>query len=198
MKRDYIYFTISLFYDCDFEEIVSVVNQIKKTQIELKKIEVTEGEKDIEKYFNPPRGGAHLPQFCCWESERYPNKIFLISNYEDGLYTLCNAIHERVKKNHIMCSFSKETDSDNPFCQFYYSSPDLVERKIMAYKEERWIFFEEGAPLDIEDENYYNNKLIKKRLNNDIIDEYLRKIGINIWEIDQSIRYSATYIQKSW
>ena len=68
----------------------------------------------------------------------------------------------------------------------------------MAYKEERWIFYEYGTPLVIENEKYYKNKLIKKRLNNDIIAEYLKKVGVNIWEIDHSIINCVTYTQKEW
>ncbi len=68
----------------------------------------------------------------------------------------------------------------------------------MAYKEDKWIFYEEGSPLDIEDENNYKNRIIKKRLNSDIIIEYLNKIGIDLWEIDKSIIYSTTYVQKEW
>lgn len=198
MNKNYSFFTFSVFYDCSFKEIVTVINQIKREQITSKKIEIQEGNINIEKYFNPPSGGAHLPRFCCWESEKYPNKIFLISNYEDGLYTLCNIIHKNVGKNLIMCSLSNEADMENPFYQFYYSNMNFDERKIMAYKEDKWVFYENGKPLSIENEKYYKNKIIKKRLNNDIIVEYLKKIGIDLWEIDKSIIYGTTFVQKKW
>lgn len=198
MNKNYSFFTFSIFYDCSFKEIVTAINQIKKTQITSNKIIIREGEANIDQYFNPQSGGAHLPQFCCWESEKYPNKIFLISNYEDGLYTFCNIIHKHVGKNFIMCSLSNEAKMDNPFYQFYFSNMNFEERKIMAYEEDKWIFYEEGSPLDIEDENNYKNRVIKKRLNSDIIVEYLNKIGIDLWEIDKSIIYSTTYVQKEW
>ena len=97
-----------------------------------------------------------------------------------------------------MCSLSNEAKMDNPFYQFYFSNMNFEERKIMAYEEDKWIFYEEGSPLDIEDENNYKNRVIKKRLNSDIIVEYLNKIGIDLWEIDKSIIYSTTYVQKEW
>ena len=198
MTKSFSYFSISLFYDCDFKEIVSAINQIKNKEIKSGKIDVQEGSTIVDKYLNPPSGGAHYPQFCCWESEKYPNKIFFISNYEDGLYTLCNVIHKHVRKNFIMCSLSNEENTEKPFFQFYYSNSELRDRKIMAYKENRWVFYEDGTALDFENETYYINKIIKKRLNNEIIIEYLNKCGVNLWEIDMSIKNSITYVQKAW
>ena len=104
MNKNFNFFTVSIFCDCDYKDIVSAIYQIKKTQIESNKIEIREEKSIIEEYYNPPSGGAHLPQFTCWESEKYPNKVFFISNYEDGLYTLCKAIHRIVGKILIICS----------------------------------------------------------------------------------------------
>ena len=198
MNKNFNFFTVSIFCDCDYKDIVSAIYQIKKTQIESNKIEIREEKSIIEEYYNPPSGGAHLPQFTCWESEKYPNKVFFISNYEDGLYTLCKAIHRIVGKILIICSLSNKTNISNPFFQLYYSDSNLNERSIMAYKDERWIFYEEGTPLYFENICNYKNKYIKRRLNNDIIIEYLKKLGIDLWEIDQSIVNSTAYKQNRW
>ena len=54
------------------------------------------------------------------------------------------------------------------------------------------------VPLYFENICNYKNKYIKRRLNDDIIIEYLKKLGIDLWEIDQSIVNSTAYKQNRW
>ena len=68
----------------------------------------------------------------------------------------------------------------------------------MAYKEDGWIFYESGTPLEVENTNYYKNKLKKNRLNSTIIEEYLQKMGINLWDVDDYMDNSITYVQNAW
>ena len=151
---------------------------------------------ELREYINPQSGGSHFPKFSCWQNEMYPDKVFFISNYEDGLSNLCRTIQKHLKCNTIMCALSNETD--NPFFKFYFSNSNLEERLIQAYKEDRWVFYEEGIPLSIEDQSYYKNKNIKKRLNNSIIKEYLLKLGIDLCLIDSKISKGFVFIRKEW
>ena len=84
------------------------------------------------------------------------------------------------------------------FFKFYFSNSNLEERLIQVYKEDRWVFYEEGIPLSIEDQSYYKNKNIKKRLNNSIIKEYLLKLGIDLCLIDSKISKGFVFIRKEW
>lgn len=126
----FVCFTISIFCDCDFDEFASAVYQIKSASIESKKVGIFEVLPHVEDYFNPPSGGAHFPKYCFWKSVNYPKKVFLISNFEDGLYTMCNVIHNQIGGNLIMCSLSNENHNANPFFQFRYSSFKFEERVI--------------------------------------------------------------------
>ena len=95
-----------------------------------------------------------------------------------------------------MCALSNDTV--NPFFKFYFSDSNFKERLVQVYKEDKWVFYEEGTPLDIEDINYYRNSRIKKRLNNFIINEYLLKLGIDFTKIDYDISRGIVYRRKRW
>ena len=198
MKWDFNYFIISIFTDCEFENFVDSVILIKKEELESNKASLLNVNFSVEDYFNPSPGGNHFPKFSAWENHCYPHKVFFVSNYEDGLYTLCNVIHRNIGCNLVMCTLSNESTMEYPFSRFFYSNDKCVERAVMAYKEDGWIFYESGTPLEVENTNYYKNKLKKNRLNSTIIEEYLQKMGINLWDVDDYMDNSITYVQNAW
>ena len=69
---------------------------------------------------------------------------------------------------------------------------------VLALKEDRWTFFQQGEPLPFENLEYYNNKRIKDRMNFAIIKEYLLKMGIDFYKIDSSVSDCTTYIRTEW
>ena len=81
---------------------------------------------------------------------------------------------------------------------FYFSNSNLEERLIQAYKEDRWIFYEEGKPLSFENLDYYKRRRITDRLNNNIIREYMIQLGIDINTIDAQIKAGIVYVRKKW
>ena len=203
MKRDFTHLSISIFENCAFNSFSNAVNQIEKKEIESSKIEVLNKVLFFEEYFNPKGGGSHYHIYSFWVNRNFPNKIFFISNCQDGRYTLCNVIHHHVKGNLIMCTLSNDKYKGNPSpylpaYSFHYSDENFNERWVLAYKEDRWVFYEKGQPLNIENTSYYKNRLIKKRLNNIIIEEYLQKLGVDLWDIDNSVDRGFTYIQHAW
>lgn len=105
---------------------------------------------------------------------------------------------KHLRCNIITCALSNETETDNPFFKFYFSNPDLEERLIQAYKEDRWIFYEEGKPLSFENLDYYKRRRITDRLNNNIIKEYMIRLGIDINTIDAQIKAGIVYVRKKW
>lgn len=193
-KFDYIVF--SIFDICDFNKFTDAVSNTFENEITSGKADITSTIPVISEYANPKSGGAHMPRFCWWQNTLYPNKVFFISNYEDGLANVCRTIQKHLRCNAIMCALSNETN--NPFFKFYYSNSNLEERLIQVYKEDKWVFYEEGIPLSIENINYYKNRLIKKRLNNSVIKEYLLKLGIDFSRIDRDISNGFVYTRKIW
>lgn len=198
MERIYNTFTVSIFFNCDLELFTATVNQIKLKKIKEGKIDVLKTMPSIRDYFDPPCGGAHFPKFCFWVNPNYDRCVFFISNYEDGLSTLCNVIHHRIRGVWVMCTFSNDSRVEYPCYKFHYSDSNFYDRDILAYKEDRWIFYEQGTPLAFENTDYYKNKFIKKRLNNEIIEEYLLKLGINLCDIDSEVGQCMTYVQNAW
>ncbi len=196
MENNFKYIIFSVFDVCDFILFTEIVNKIFKDEIDDGKADIYSKIPNIDEYINPQSGGSHLPKFSCWQSNIYSNKVFFISNYEDGLSNVCRIIQKHLKCCVTMCALSNDTV--NPFFKFYFSDSNFKERLVQVYKEDKWVFYEEGTPLDIEDINYYRNNRIKKRLNNLIINEYLLNLGIDFTKIDNDIYRGIVYRRKRW
>ena len=166
MISDFKYLIFSIFCINDIQIVIDAIRSIFKTELAEGKAEIRMETPIVYDYINPISGGRHLPKFCCWKSKIYPNQIFFISNYEDGLSNVCRAIQKHIKCSYLMCALSNGID--NPFFKFYSSDYSANERLILAYKEDKWVFYEKGVPLFVENMDYYKNRLIKNRLNNTI------------------------------
>lgn len=147
MTTEFSYLTFSVFEISDFNLFIDTVKVIFKKQLITGKAEIYSEIPNPNGWVNPQSGGSHFPKFSCWQNKIYPDKVFFISNYEDGLSNVCRIIQKHLRCNIITCALSNETETDNPFFKFYFSNSNLDERLIQAYKEDRWIFYEEGKPL---------------------------------------------------
>ena len=182
MNINYNSITFSVFFFDSLESFKNVVTEIFKREFCEKRAYIKEEELKISDFYNPYVGGNHDDVFCFWKSSNYKNRIFFISNSSDGRYTLCNVIHEKLGCEYLSCSLSNE--KEYPFYCFHYTFASGEERVVMAYKEDKWVFYTKGSLLDIEDERLYKRRSIKDRLNNDIIISYLKKLNIDISLID--------------
>lgn len=196
MVSDFKFVTFSVFDISDFSKLTDAVREIFKKKIEKGKVALYERKPIIKEYINPKSGGSHFPKFSCWQNKIYNNKVFFISNYEDGLANVCRNIQKHLRCNAIMCALSNETE--NPFFKFHYFNSNLQERLLQAYKEDKWVFYEEGTPLPFENLDYYKNRLIKNRLNNSIIKEYLLKTGVDFCLMDSQITNGIEAVRKEW
>jgi len=200
MNTTFDYFTLSIFMDCDVESLTEKLLNFPyyKEDIPDNKVFVYKDQLQIERYFNPAPGGAHFEQFSWWSSRRYPNIVFLCSNMSDGLSGTSN--HLRKALNCTLIRIRMSTPSVNePGCfWFQYTSSDGKERIIYALQEDRWVFYETGEPLSFENLDYYKRRIIKKRINNEIIIEYLSKCGINLYDINAEVDQCMTLERKAW
>ncbi len=199
MTDNFSFFTFSIFIGCSFSEFSDAVlngkiygELIKKKKAHLK----THDNICIDKYYNPVMGSV-LAQFSGWTSNLYPNMVFLSSNISDGLQTGCYSFRNILKCACVRCSISTNNDT-SPMFFWEYIKPDGEERVIMALKEDRWTFFQQGEPLPFENQEYYNNRRIKDRMNFAIIKEYLLKMGIDFYKIDSAVSDCTTYIRTEW
>ena len=196
MKTTFCYISLSIFLNSNLHDVRNAVEEIYDIELHNDKAIITQVNLDVDDFFNPPSGGSHLPKFCCWSSDRYPTMVFFVSNYEDGLSNLCKLIQKQIHGNLLMCTLSNDTIS--PFNKFYYSDSSFNERIVLSYKENKWVFYENGNPIDIEDTANYKNRLIKNRLNTQIIDSYLQGFGINIRNIDEDINDCFQFTRLCW
>ena len=123
--------------------------------------------------------------------------MFLSSNRADGLQTGCYSFQKQLNCPYINISISTDKCL-YPKNHFEYVSIDNKERVVLALKEDRWTFFQQGEPLPFETMDYYNNRRIKDRMNFAIIKEYLLKMGIDFYKIDSLVNDCTTYIRTDW
>ena len=190
---DFDHFVLSVFDVGDIKSVTDAIEDVWKEEFEEGKMKVTYNSVNISDYYDPESGGAHFPKFSCWKSRHYSDKVFFASNYDDGLMTTCLLVRERMHCNLFMCTFSHGS-----MYGIYSVNSDGRERIVHAIKEDRWVFFESGEPLPIEDVSLYRNKYKRKRINNEIIVMYLKRMGIMLGNIDDGVTASATYEQLAW
>lgn len=109
---------------------------------------------------------------------------------------LCGIIRAKLNCELIMCHLSNGLEY--PAYSFKMINAEGKERIILAYKEDRWVFYEVGDPLPFEDVELYKKRYIRDRLNNNIIYSYLLKNGIDFKRIDEDITESFTVIRTKW
>ena len=105
----------------------------------------------------------------------------MVSNHSDGWVTLVNAIATELKIS--CCSFKisnlESVDAMNAFSCWKHGKEV---RTVYAMKESRWVFYEKGEIQWFENPEFYGHKVIKKRLNKEILAIYCDRLGLPISE----------------
>lgn len=197
MKENFGYFTFSVFIGCEFENFVKILEESYQTAIKHGKVKFGSVELNIENYFNP-KYGKNMEDFVFWENGLYKDMIFFVSKQVDGLYSLCHVLREKFQCAMLQCCLSNQASEYNPMYRFHFTNMSGEERIVMAYKEDKWVFFQSGIPLGIENIELYKNRMIKNRINNSIIKEYLLKLNINILDIDKNANRCIALKRIQW
>jgi hypothetical protein len=109
--------------------------------------------------------------------------VVFLSSMTDGWPTLLNKYFS-IHKRETICLGLSDKQTNFPFYNFEYRN-NYNNRIVQAMKDDsKWEFFESGSLLPFEDEINYKKRKIFDRLNNDIINDYLLKNGIDICEDD--------------
>jgi len=87
-------------------------------------------------------------------------------------------------------------DPHYPGCFFdYYADHRRIRRRLMASKDEAgWDFAQEGPVQSFENPAHYTKRMVRDRLNREIITEYLEKLGFMItqegfWATDKPAHF---------
>lgn len=194
MSNNFDFFSLSIFTYSEMPIFLQAVKDTFFSDFAAGRAILFADKLQVEKYYSPEVGGNHDDCFSFWKTLKYPNKIFLSSNSADGRFTLCNVLHLKLNCDFVLCRMSGNIEY--PLYDFEYTSASNERRSILAYKDPKWVFYESGKPLSFEDLNLYKNRLIKKRLNNDIIKQYLLQMGVIFEEIGVNVSESYTCIRK--
>lgn len=176
--------------------IKKIIEELFKERIDNKKAYISINEFEINNYIDSFRENTLCDVFSFWKVSQYPDFVFFTSNSGDGRFTLCNIVHQRLKCEYIQCTMRNGNEELAPGYFFHYANEKMDEREILAYKEDKWVFYESGTPLSLECTELYKKNRINQRINNDIIIGYLQKYGINFKEIDVNITDSFTYFSQ--
>ena len=198
MKNNFNFLTLSVFHNCEFEEFTSNLLNGFGYKRDFKKgiISVNPDVLNVEQYFDPLPGG-HYEKYSWWCSKLYPDTVFLMSNLQDGMSRYCESF-----AMDLDCPLTLiRTSHQAPFESLYWFEHIDAEghqRLVYALREDRWVFCDLGEPLPFENLDYYKRRIIKQRINFDIIVEYLSKMGINLWDIDSEVTQCMTFERTAW
>jgi hypothetical protein len=126
-----------------------------------------------------------------WEPRVRPGTTVLMGLFHDGLSHSIFRLSEYSPYTWI--NIRIYNDIDYPGCFFdYYADHRKTQRRLMACKDEKgWEFVHRGPVQFFENVAYYSKRMIKDRLNREIITEYLEKLGYAVsnegfWETTTS------------
>lgn len=194
--KDFNNFNFSVF-ECDFDSFTKAMYERYKQSFVENKVKIYSSPLDVTEYIDVPYGGSHYPQMSWWANRLYKNLIFFMSNRRDGMSSLCQNLSRELGCKLYKFGISKGEEAYYG-CTFFYCSKGERERAILAYMEDRWVFWQRGELLPFENPAYYSNRFIKKRLNYDILVEYLGKMGINLFDIDSNVENCMTFERIKW
>ncbi len=139
----------------------------------------------------PPTGGAHFEKLYFFTPKLCKNKCIMFSNYSDGLGTLIHVLTNDLKLKAYSFRISTNNIPD-ALNEFSCIENGKRLRTVYAMKDPKWKFYCEGEIQPFEEKEFYERKIIKQRLNKEILISYCVKLGIDIredsfWKSQQSL-----------
>ena len=164
---------------------------------------INEEVVDLDKVNPPPKitpGGAHFIKVLIWEPKLSPNVTALFVNLLDAYNSLIHVWNEKFKKRAITLRLSNDEICMYPHHELDIKTIDNKERVVYTHVESKWEYCEIGPIQYFENPEYYKRKKIKDRVNNEILNEYMAKMGFKIWSDDfyKSSKDGIYFEQLSW
>jgi len=198
MKKKFSYITLSIFHNCELHIFAQNLQNNAEYKEEFRKgiISLKQDTLNISQYFDSTLG-ARFEKFTFWSSSHYPHTVFFMSNLPDGYNNFARCISRELNCpwTSIEACINEREESK---CCFEHIDSLGNHRIVYSLKEDRWTFCDLGIPLDFENLDYYKCRTIKKRMNFEIIVEYLAKLGINLWDIDSEVSRCMTFERTAW
>ena len=167
------------------------------------KTRIAFGTVDLNKINPPPHitsGGTHFIKILIWEPKNNPNITALFVNLEDAYHSLIHVWNDRFAKKTLTLRLSNDNISPYPHHEINVKTADKDERVVYTHFESKWKFFQTGPMQGFENPDHYKSKSIKARLDNKIVNEYMRKLGLEVWSEDfyQSNKEAVYFEQLAW
>ena len=117
------------------------------------------------------------------------------------MQTLANVLSIKLKCDVYLFSITDPSVLYGAMNSFRYISKGKSIRTVYAMQDPRWIFYENGEKQWFEYDLNYKQRIIKKRLNKDILVSYCEQLGFNIsdpifWQSEESVLFERT--AKDW
>ena len=199
MMDCFSYFTFACF-QCSFDDIVCALEN--DSGIANGKYKLASRPFAFDLYENEPlSGGAHLRKSYFFKTKANADICVMFSNYADGWYTLANVLSIKLKCDVYLFSITDPSVLYGAMNSFRYISKGKSIRTVYAMQDPRWIFYENGEKQWFEYDLNYKQRIIKKRLNKDILVSYCEQLGFNIsdpifWQSEESVLFERT--AKDW
>jgi hypothetical protein len=194
---DYEFLVITLF-NASLEKMLRAIQEILHEPTGKYIIEKRPLELDWVYQNRPPSGGAHLTKALLFEPESLPDKTVKIANLQDGWMTMCNLLANKIQGQHLRAITS--VDKDYPVTSFDVLNNGKSIRYVRAFREDpSWEFYERGERQFFEEPLNYKKRLVRDRLNREILFSYLAKLG---WDLTDPLfwrsRVDAIYIEEQY
>lgn len=124
--------------------------------------------KGVAKGFYIQQHKASRVQFILYMPQSNSHTTIMYANIMDGYINLVKYVSKKcgMKFYNILISDGKSQMMEAYHFR-HYSSGAI--RHILCYRDPKWVFYEEGEPLEFENVELYKSRLKKKRLNKEII-----------------------------
>lgn len=122
-------------------------------------------------------------RFLLYEPLSNPSQTVFFTNYVDGWHTAVYNYSRLFNKQVFLLGFTMNKSKYEPAWFFQYlqsAGKEVNERVVYLIKEGKWVFYEKGDPLPIEEVSNYSKRYKKDRLNNEIIFGYLKSAGYDL------------------
>lgn len=127
-------------------------------------------------FLEPPPGSAHKRKLMILKDEEL---LFFSANLFDGWNSLAFRITRRTACRAFVFSLCND-DLIAPARSFFLIDNGKVLRSVSVLKEDKWVFFDQGDVIKGEEEERYNERLIRKRLTNEKILRIAAANGIDL------------------
>jgi hypothetical protein len=117
-----------------------------------------------------------------FEPNTNPNKTIIIVNIENGWPFLEPLFNEYNHFYFLKVRYSAPKEKYHIYEFIHFKNGK--ERLIRSMYDPKWVFYESGEVQSFENTSYYSNKVVKDRMNLNILIEYLLKEG---WKLDEDL-----------